>query len=123
MKDRIFKLSSFLQPSQGEPIRSVITQTPEAAVVAWFVQSGQRVAPHVHPHGQDTWTVISGHGEYQVDALGRTFPIVVGDVVVAPTGAVHGVLCTSAEPLVFVSVVSPAEAGYWPFRDALVDGQ
>ena len=114
MNDRVFKLNSFLQPADAEPIRSVITQTPDAAVVAWFVQPGQRIAAHVHPHGQDTWTVISGQGDYQLDEQGQTAHVAAGDVVVAPTGAVHGVLCTSAEPLVIVSVVSPAEAGYAP---------
>jgi quercetin dioxygenase-like cupin family protein len=35
-----------------------------------------------------------------------------GDVAVAARGAVHGVLNTGSRPLVFVSVVSPALAGY-----------
>lgn len=114
MTDRIFKLSAFLKASQGEPIRSVVTQTPEATIVAWFVQPGKRIAPHVHPQGQDTWTVISGQGEYQVNAQGQTVPIAVGDVVLAAMGDVHGVACTGSEPLIFVSVVCPAEAGYLP---------
>ena len=56
--------------------------------------------------------VTSGAGEYQEDAQGRTVLITAGDVVIAAAGEVHGVLCTSAEPLVFMSVVCPAEAGY-----------
>lgn len=114
MNDRVFKLSQFLQPAQGEPIRSVVTETANATVVAWVVQPGQRISPHVHPHGQDTWMVTSGQGEYQIDAQGRTVAIAAGDVVVADTGEVHGVLCTGAEPLVFMSVVCLAEAGYTP---------
>nr|WP_244913281.1 hypothetical protein [Phormidesmis priestleyi] len=38
--------------------------------------------------------------------------MVAGDVVIAHTGCVHGVLNNSDEPLVFISVVSPADAGY-----------
>lgn len=38
--------------------------------------------------------------------------IVAGDVVVARTGNVHGVLNTGDEPLRFISVVSPGSAGY-----------
>ena len=114
MNDRVFKLSRFLQPSQGEPIRSVVSQTSDASVAAWVVQPGQRIAPHVHPHGQDTWMVMSGQGEYQLDAQGRTVSVAAGDVVLAATGEVHGVLCTSTEALVFMSVVCPAEAGYAP---------
>ena len=112
MNDRVFKLSLFLQPSVGEPIRSVVAQTADATAVAWVVQPGQRIAPHMHPDGQDTWMVMSGHGDYQLDVKGRTVSVAAGDVVIAATGEVHGVLCTSTEPLVFVSVVCPAEAGY-----------
>ena len=34
--------------------------------------------------------------------------------VVALTGDVHGVINTGSEALVFMSVVCPADAGYWP---------
>ena len=58
--------------------------------------------------------MISGAGLYQVDADGHTVPIAAGDIVVAPMGAVHGVVNHGAQPLIFVSVVSPAEAGFQP---------
>ena len=111
---RIFNSAEFMQPTEGngEPIRSVITQSAEAVVVAWHVNPGQRIAAHVHPHGQDTWTVLSGSGEYQLEHGGRSQTISPGCVVVAPTGCVHGVFNRGREPLVFISVVSPAEAGY-----------
>jgi quercetin dioxygenase-like cupin family protein len=109
---RIFKSADFMQPADGEPIRSVITQSPEATVVAWHVEPGQRIAAHVHPAGQDTWTVLSGRGQYQLEAQGATRTIVAGDIAVAPTGCVHGVFNHGSEPLVFISVVSPGEAGY-----------
>jgi quercetin dioxygenase-like cupin family protein len=109
---RVFKVANHLRPNDGEPIRSVVHATGDAAIVAWTVKPGQRISAHVHPGGQDTWTIVSGEGEYQVDAAGTTVRIAAGDVVVAPTGAVHGVHCTGAEPLVFVSVVSPALAGF-----------
>ena len=101
-----------MQPADGEPIRSVITESADAAVVAWHVKPGQRIAAHVHPQGQDTWTILSGCGEYQLEADGTSCRIVAGDVVVAHTGCVHGVYNSGSEPLVFISVVSPAEAGY-----------
>ena len=109
---RLFKSADFLQPAEGEPIRSVVTQSDEAVIVAWQVQAGQRIAAHVHPHGQDTWTVLSGEGQYQLDDEGTTRTIVAGDVVVAHTGCVHGVYNAGCEPLVFISVVCPADAGY-----------
>lgn len=109
---RIFKSADFMQPADGEPVRSVVTQSDEATVVAWYVKPGQRVAAHVHPQGQDTWTVLSGSGEYQLLADGTTRAIGPGDIAVAHTGCVHGVHNNGSEPLVFISVVSPGEAGY-----------
>lgn len=112
MTERVFKSSQCMQPSDGEPIRSVVTQTPDAVIVAWYVKPGQTIKPHIHPSGQDTWTILSGEGDYLVDLRGTTRRIVSGDVVVAHTKEVHGVRNTGADPLIFISVVSPAEAGY-----------
>ena len=111
---RRFTVSDFLRPSQGEPIRSVITESADAAVVAWHVEPGQRIAPHVHPSGQDTWIVISGVGEYQLTAEGQFIPLGVGEVLVAHRAQGHGVLNTGDKPLVFISVVSPALSGFEP---------
>jgi len=109
---RIFNSADFFQETDGEPIRSVVTESPDAVVVAWYIKPDQKIAPHLHPNGQDTWTIISGRGEYYLDEIGSTKPIAAGDVVVAPKGAVHGVFNNGIEPLVFISVVSPATAGY-----------
>lgn len=109
---RIFHSADFLHPADGEPIRSVVTETPEAVVVVWHVKPGQRIAAHIHPYGQDTWTVLSGEGEYQLDAERTSHPISAGDIVIAPPGSVHGVYNNGAQPLIFIAVVSPAEAGY-----------
>jgi quercetin dioxygenase-like cupin family protein len=111
---RIFQSAHFFQPADGEPLRSVITESSDAVVVAWHVKPGQRIASHVHPHGQDTWTILAGHGEYVLEATGTSRRVNAGDVVVAPTGCVHGVYNSGLEPLLFISVVSPAEAGYQP---------
>jgi mannose-6-phosphate isomerase-like protein (cupin superfamily) len=56
--------------------------------------------------------VLEGEGVYQVDEAGNTVPITAGDVVVAHAGSVHGVLNTGLQPLSFISVVCPAEAGF-----------
>ena len=112
--ERIFHSADFFQPSDGEPLRTVVTESPEAVIVAWCVLPGQRIAAHVHPHGQDTWTILAGEGEYLLDGTGTTRRVGAGHVVVAHTGCVHGVHNTGAQPLLFVSVVSPAEAGYRP---------
>jgi quercetin dioxygenase-like cupin family protein len=109
---RIFNSSQFFQPTDGEPIRSIITESNNAVVVVWYIQPGQTIPAHIHPNGQDTWTILSGHGEYCLDQVGTTQAIAAGNVVIAPIGCVHGVFNHGDEPLIFISVVSPADAGY-----------
>lgn len=109
---RIFKSADFWQPADGEPVRSVITETANATIVAWYVKPGQEILPHIHPHGQDTWTILAGQGAYYLDEAGAQTTIVAGDVVIAPTGCVHGVVNSDDQPLIFISVVTPADAGY-----------
>ncbi|PSB04393.1 cupin domain-containing protein [Merismopedia glauca] len=109
---RIFNSSEFFQPTNGEAIRSVVTESKDAIVVAWYINPGQEIPAHIHPNGQDTWTVLSGKGEYYLDEAGTRKAIAMGDIVIAHTGCVHGVFNNSDEPLVFISVVSPSDAGY-----------
>lgn len=109
---RVFKSSEHMQVSDGEPIRSVVQESEHSVIVAWHLEPGQTIAAHVHPQGQDTWTILSGHGEYQIDEQGNTVRVTPGDVVVAKQGQVHGVTCTSSEALRFISVVAPIDAGY-----------
>jgi quercetin dioxygenase-like cupin family protein len=109
---RIFNSSEFFQPTIEEPIRSVITESKEATIVAWYIDPGQEIAAHIHPNGQDTWTILSGSGEYYLDSSGTRKAIGAGDVVVAHTECVHGVFNHGNVPLIFISVVSPSDAGY-----------
>jgi quercetin dioxygenase-like cupin family protein len=109
---RIFPSSKFFQPAEGEPVRSVVSESPDAVIVAWYIQPGQEIPAHIHPLGQDTWTILSGQGDYYLDQAGLKQSIEMGDVVVAPAGSVHGVFNSGDEALVFISVVSPFNAGY-----------
>lgn len=109
---RIFNSDRFFQPTEGEPIRSVVTESTTAVIVAWYIKPGQEIAAHFHPYGQDTWTILRGKGEYYLDRSLKTKSIVAGDIVIAPIGCIHGVFNDGDEPLVFISVVSPGEAGY-----------
>lgn len=112
--ERIFKSSDFFQPTDDEPIRSVVTDSSDATVVAWYIKPGQEIGAHIHPNGQDTWTILSGSGEYYLDIVGNRKTITAGDVVVAPVKCVHGVFNHGDEPLIFISVVNPYDAGYEP---------
>jgi quercetin dioxygenase-like cupin family protein len=109
---RIFSSANFFKAANKAPVRSVVTQSTEAVIVAWHVEPGQSIPTHIHPNGQDTWTVLSGTGEYYLDEAGTTAPIAAGDVVVAQSGAVHGVFNSGREPLTFISIVTPANAGH-----------
>ncbi len=108
---RIFPSAKFFQPRSDEPLRSVIAESMEAVIVAWYLMPGQEIPAHIHPQGQDTWTVLSGRGSYYLDARARQ-RITVGDIVIAPVRSIHGVLNDGDEPLVFISVVAPGNAGY-----------
>lgn len=109
---RLFKHADYIRPSAGEPIRSVVTQSDQAAVIVWYIEPGQRIVDHCHPHGQDTWIVLSGQGRYQLDDQGAIATIGAGDIIVAHSSQIHGVINDGDTPLIFVSVVSPAAAGY-----------
>ncbi|MBI5598994.1 MAG: cupin domain-containing protein [Deltaproteobacteria bacterium] len=108
---RIFSIAEFIRPSDGEPIRSVVLTTEESAVVVWHVRPGQEIAAHVHPGGQDTWTVISGMAEYYQGG-GVVTRLKAGEIAVARPGQVHGVRNSGPEPFIFVSVVASGNAGY-----------
>jgi quercetin dioxygenase-like cupin family protein len=109
---RIFNSSQFFHPTDGEPIRSVITESDNAVVVVWYIQPGQTIPAHIHPTGQDTWTILSGHGEYCLDQVGTTHAIAAGDVAIAPIGCVHGVFNHGDEPLIFIAGDTTAIADY-----------
>ena len=110
-ESRIFSVADYVQPSEGEPIRSVVLETPDSVIVVWHVHPGQEIAAHIHPNGQDTWTVLSGTADY-FQGNGVMHALKQGEIAVALPGQVHGARNTGAEPFVFVSVVASANAGY-----------
>lgn len=108
---RIFNAMECSRPNPAEVERTVVHQTPEAALVVWHLLPGQDIAPHRHPAGQDTWVVVAGEADY-VLGDGETRRIRAGDVAVAPVGQLHGARNHSDAPFVVASVVTPADAGY-----------
>ncbi|ENM5289326.1 cupin domain-containing protein, partial [Citrobacter freundii] len=51
VESRIFSVAEYVQPSEGEPIRSVVLETRDSIIVVWHVHPGQEIAAHIHPHG------------------------------------------------------------------------
>ena len=111
IETRIFPVVDHVRPAEGEPIRSVVHETAESVIVVWHVRPGQEIAAHIHPHGQDTWTVLSGEAEY-FQGNGVTRTLKANEIAVARPGQVHGARNAGPEPFVFVSVVAPGNAGY-----------
>ena len=108
---RIFSVADYVRPSDSEPIRSVVLETEDSAIVVWHAHPGQEIAAHVHPHGQDTWTVISGAADYYLGS-GMTTHLVAGDIAIAKPGQVHGALNIGSVPFIFGSVVASGNAGF-----------
>lgn len=111
VESRVFSVADHVQPSEGDPVRSVVLETPDAVIVVWHVRPGQEIAAHLHPNGQDTWTVLSGEAQYLL-GNGAMRRLKAGEIAVARPGQVHGARNHGTEPFVFVSVVASANAGY-----------
>jgi quercetin dioxygenase-like cupin family protein len=109
---RLFSIANYAQPSEDSPIRSVVLETAEAVIVVWYVLPAQEIPAHIHPHGQDTWTVLSGTADY-FQGNGVVCRINAGEIAVAKPNQVHGAKNVGTEPFVFVSVVTPGNAGYY----------
>ena len=109
---RVFSVEAFSRPSDGEPIRSVVLETEESVIVVWYARPGQEIAAHAHPHGQDTWTVLSGCADY-FQGNNEVIKLKAGEIAVAKPGQIHGAINTDPEiPFIFVSVVAPGNAGF-----------
>lgn len=110
-ESRVFPVASYIRPSDGEPIRSVVLETSESAVVVWHAHPGQEIAAHIHPHGQDTWTVVSGEADYYLGGS-LVAHLKAGDIAIAKSGQIHGALNSGSTPFIFVSVVASGNAGF-----------
>lgn len=111
IESRVFSVADYVRPSEDEPIRSVVLETAESVIVVWHVRPGQEITAHVHPNGQDTWTVLSGVAEY-FQGNGVVRAVKAHEIAVAMPGQVHGARNIGTEPFVFVSVVASGNAGY-----------
>ncbi len=111
LESRVFTVAEYVRPSEGDPIRSVVLETAQSVIVVWHVHPGQEIAAHIHPQGQDTWTVLSGVAEYY-QGDGDICKLKAGEIAVAKQGQIHGARNIGSEPFVFVSVVAPGNAGF-----------
>lgn len=109
--NRIITIPEHARPNPDQVERVVVAQSEQAALVVWHLLPGQEIAPHHHPHGQDTWVVISGEADYLLGG-GESRTVKAGDMAIAAPGQTHGARNRGAIPFVFASVVTPADAGF-----------
>jgi quercetin dioxygenase-like cupin family protein len=108
---RIFTIKEHARPNPDQVERVVIAQSEQAVLLVWHLLPGQEIAPHRHPHGQDTWVVLAGEAEYLLGG-GEVRMINSGDMAIAAPGQTHGARNRGTVPFVFTSVVAPADAGF-----------
>ncbi|EOV4616961.1 cupin domain-containing protein [Salmonella enterica] len=104
VESRIFSVAEYVQPSEGEPIRSVVLETRDSIIVVWHVHPGQEIAAHIHPHGQDTWTVLSGMADY-FQGNGIVRALREGEIAVARPGQGH--CCKVSDEAAFCLIQRP----------------
>lgn len=110
-QNRIHQALQTARGSASSPQRIVLERTGEAVVSVYCLLPGQRVDTHIHPRGQDTWVVLSGAADYLAGA-GKTVHLSAGEIAIAAPGEIHGAHNHGPEKFVFVSIVSPADAGF-----------
>jgi len=69
-------------------------------------EPGQAHALHAHEGMDKVYQVIEGEGQFLLD--GRELPMKAGDLLVAPTGVLHGVRNSSAGRLLVLVILAPA---------------
>jgi len=67
---------------------------------------GARVDLHRHPAFQETFVVLEGRFDFEVD--GTRYSLGPGETLVVPRGASHGFTCTSPKPGRLLTISTPA---------------
>ncbi len=83
-----------------------VAQTDTAGVLIIRLLQGGEVKPHYHKSHEETVYVIRGSGQMLVN--GKWVDVKAGTIHFNPMNAVHSTKNTAEEPLVAVSVFTPA---------------
>lgn len=71
-----------------------------------IIYPGQGHAPHTH-EAEEVLYIVSGEGAQTVGEGTQAYPVVAGDVVYVPYGAVHSTYNTSWSPMRLIAVYNP----------------
>ena len=93
--------------------RTPIYSTESTSGVVWVIKPGQTIQPHGHANADDIWICIEGEGVFY-PAPGEEHPIAKGDVIVSAKGMCHGMKNTGTKDFVFVGILAPVPADYFP---------
>ena len=93
--------------------RTPIYSTESTSGVVWVIKPGQTIQPHGHANADDIWICIEGEGVFY-PTPGEEHPIAKGDVIVSAKGMCHGMKNTGTKDFVFVGILAPVPADYFP---------
>ena len=96
-------------------IRTPIYSTESTSGVVWVLKPGQEIKPHGHAKADDIWICIQGEGVFY-PTPNEERPITKGDVIVSAKGMYHGMKNTGMEDFIFVGILAPVPADYFPIE-------
>ena len=95
--------------------RTPIYSTASTSGVVWVLKPGQEIKPHGHAKADDIWICIQGEGVFY-PTPNEERPITKGDVIVSAKGMCHGMKNTGMEDFIFVGILAPVPADYFPIE-------
>ena len=95
--------------------RTPIYSTESTSGVVWVIKPGQTIQPHGHANADDIWICIEGEGVIY-PTPGEEHPIAKGDDIVSAKGMCHGMKNTGTKDFVFVGILAPVPADYFPIE-------
>ena len=96
--------------------RTPIYSTESTSGVVWVLKPGQEIKPHGHAKADDIWICIQGKGVFY-PTPNEERPITKGDVIVSAKGMCHGMKNTGSEDFIFVGILAPVPADYFPIEE------
>lgn len=105
MPDRIINVID-RAPSEGQSSRALILDCQNHEIHIWRIVPGEWIYPHIHPHTDDIFYIVQGHGEYYTSAEDK-HPVGPGDLAFASPDEVHGIFNSSTEDMIILSVLAP----------------
>ncbi|MCP5371579.1 MAG: cupin domain-containing protein [Hyphomicrobiales bacterium] len=91
----------FVAPEKSEPA----LDCDEAVVKCLHLDPGQESRPHIHRTAVDVMVIVGGRGLATVD--GQPRPVEVGDVILNPSGTVHGIRNDGPGRLTWLVIQAP----------------